>query len=387
MIDFDAHHHTVLRLNPRMPREEATRAKKLVADGSPVPGLIWLMTSGTSGRFKLTGLSREAMLISAQAVSAHLEVTHRDRWLSALPDFHVGGLGIYARAHISGASVIAPFADQAWSPQVFVRAVTDHWTTLSALVPTQLFDLVSQGLKCPSSLRAIVIGGGALDGELYHRARTLGYPVLPSYGLTECASQVATAPLVSLNEQHFPEMNILSHVAVRVGTSNRLQLKSKALFTGYLFEADNGPVFEDPKKHGWFETEDRGKVVDDRLIVLGRDEKFLKISGESVDLNRLEITLETLRQQQGIKEDAVIIARTDPRRGHSLVLAAEQGLGLATATALCTAYNAVVMPFERITHVVLVLSIPRSALGKVQTNRLVKQIDPLAIQVIEGTVR
>ena len=40
--------------------------------------------------------------------------------------------------------------------------------------------------------------------ELYREARALGWPCLPSYGLTETASQVATAPLESLAGLHCP---------------------------------------------------------------------------------------------------------------------------------------------------------------------------------------
>ena len=43
-------------------------------------------------------------------------------------------------------------------------------------------------------------GGGALDPSLYKQARDLGWPLLPSYGLTECGSQVATASLSSASD-------------------------------------------------------------------------------------------------------------------------------------------------------------------------------------------
>ena len=63
----------------------------------------------------------------------------------------------------------------------------------SSLVPAQVLDLVRAGLRPPPVLRAIVVGGGAISAELYRDARALGWPVLPSYGMTECCSQIATA--------------------------------------------------------------------------------------------------------------------------------------------------------------------------------------------------
>ncbi|HET8773411.1 MAG TPA: AMP-binding protein, partial [Thermoanaerobaculia bacterium] len=110
-------------LNPRMPEEERRRLESLVVD---LPGHVWLSTSGTTGALKLTALSKRALLASAAAVNRHLQSDDRDVWLCVLPTFHVGGLGIYARAFLSGA-----------------RVVTSGWegVTLASLVPAQVSDL------------------------------------------------------------------------------------------------------------------------------------------------------------------------------------------------------------------------------------------------------
>src|SRR5207253_1068669 len=91
-----------------------------------------------------------------------------------------------------------------WNPARTVKKWKDRKVTLTSLVPTQVFDLVSANLTAPKNLRAAVIGGGALDPSLYLKARELGWALLPSYGLTECASQVATASLDSLGKKEFP---------------------------------------------------------------------------------------------------------------------------------------------------------------------------------------
>ncbi|HEX6085416.1 MAG TPA: AMP-binding protein, partial [Thermoanaerobaculia bacterium] len=90
-------------LNPRMPAAERERLQSFVTE---LPGHLWLATSGTTGSLKLTALSKRAMLASAAAVNRHLQSTASDVWLCVLPSFHVGGLGIYARAFLSGARVV-----------------------------------------------------------------------------------------------------------------------------------------------------------------------------------------------------------------------------------------------------------------------------------------
>ena len=72
----------------------ATRMER--AHGSQ--GWCLFQTSGTEGQRKWVGLTKAAMLVSARAVNAHFAVTTADRWLLALPLWHVGGFGILARA-------------------------------------------------------------------------------------------------------------------------------------------------------------------------------------------------------------------------------------------------------------------------------------------------
>jgi O-succinylbenzoic acid--CoA ligase len=333
-----------LALNPRTPGGERRRLERLV-----VPDLrrhIWIATSGTTGAVKLTALSKEAILASAGAVNRRLEATRDDVWLRVLPAFHVGGLGIHARAFLSGSRVIS----SEWDPARF--AVEEF--TLSALVPAQVRDLVQQRLRPPASARAIVVGGGALPEDLYSAGRDLGWPLLPSYGLTETASQIATA------RRDSPRLRLLDHVRVRID-GGFIAVSGPSLLTGYA--TDSG--FVDPKVGGWLVTEDRGELEGDVLRVFGRSSEFVKIGGESVDLKRLDAILDDLRGTL----DAAVVAVPDQRLGHVIHLAVA-----GEASKLVEAFNERVMPFERIRGVHRVTVIPRSELGKLTRSRLLAAI-------------
>ena len=143
----------------------------------------------------------------------------------------------------------------------FIVFAARRRATLSALVPAQIHDLVEAELHAPESLRAIVIGGGALSPTLYARARALGWPLLPSYGLSELCSQAATAPLSSLDEvlSDMPAPELLSHVEAKLGDDDRLCLKSPALFSGYGL-IDQTPGTESVR---WLGSQDR-RVVSER---------------------------------------------------------------------------------------------------------------------------
>ena len=330
-IDWEADESHLL-LNPRMPAEDRERLESFAIG---LPGHVWLSTSGTTGALKLTALSKRALLASAAAVNRHLKSDANDVWLCVLPTFHVGGLGIHARAFLSGA-----------------RVVTGGWdgVTLASLVPAQVSDLVRDSVVPPRSLRAVVVGGGALAEDLDRRGRELGWPLLPSYGMTECCSQVATATLESR------ELVLLDHIEARIESDGRLALRSEALLTGYGTEGG----FVDPKVDGWLITEDIAALEGRVLRVEGRRGDFVKIGGESVDLSRLDRIL------AGLGADAAVFAVPDARLGHVIGLAVASG----DEDAIAASFNERVFPFERIRRIVRVETIPRTPLGKIVRSRL-----------------
>ena len=340
-----------LLLNPRMPGEERHLLESYVVE---LPAHVWLATSGTTGALKLTALSKRALLASAAAVNRHLESDGGDLWYAVLPPFHVGGLGIHARAFLSGARVVVA---ERWDANAFAAA-TD--VTLASLVPAQVSDLVTAGLQAPRQLRAIVVGGGALPEDLYRAGRELGWPLLPSYGMTETCSQAATATLPT------PELVLLDHLEARTEEDGRLAFRGESLLTGYA----TAEGFHDPKREGWFVTEDLGAVVNEGgvryLTIEGRRGDFIKIGGESVDLGRLDAILASIA---GLH--AAVVAVPDARLGRVIHLAVE---GSQDATAVASAYDARVHPFERARRVHVVSRIPRTSLGKLMRARLVEEI-------------
>lgn len=337
-----------LLLNPRMPREERRRLESFVV---PLPAHVWLSTSGTTGALKLTALSKKALLASAASVNRHLSSTANDVWACVLPTFHVGGLGIYARAFLSGARVIAA----AWDPARFAEG---REMTLASLVPAQVADLVAARLQAPARLRAIVVGGGALSEDMYGRAVELGWPLLPSYGMTECSSQVATARAGS------PELVLLDAFEARLEKDGRLAFRGEPLLTGY----GTAGGFVDPKRRGWFVTEDVGSVEDGRVLrVGGRRGDFIKIGGESVDLARLDAILSAVAGPH-----AAVAPVPDERLGHVIHLFVAES---ADAETIAAAFVERVHPFERPRQVHRVAEIPRTPLGKLIRKKLLAGLE------------
>ena len=380
MIDWTSNDTEVL-LNPRLPESEGLRLRRLVKDSPSFNAHIWLATSGSSGRIKMVALSKDAFLASAASANRHMETSNADRWGLVLPRFHVGGLSIFARAFLSHSEVLEL---PKWSAPDFAGWCTSEKVTLSSLVSAQLTDLVRMNLRAPAHLRAVLLGGGGVSKDLYSRARALGWNILPTYGMTECGSQVATAPVNSLLQEEYPELMMLPHLEARVETDGRLAFRGSSLLTGYAFEEVSGVArFEDPKRLGWFISEDQGEVktgpggARQLLLLKGRGTDFIKIGGESVGLPRLDQALEKvwndLYSTAQVGWDAALVAYPDERLG-SVIHLVVAGASESFVEQIVEAFNSEVLPFEKIRAVHRLPELPRSSLGKILRPEILKTL-------------
>ena len=372
MIDLNSSQNEIL-LNPRFPEKDFLNLKALAENANQELGLVshvWIATSGSTAdsvsATKLVALSKEALKQSALSVNEYLSVTDQDTWAQVLPNFHVGGLGIEIRADLSGAGVVPALRNGKWDPDYFRFIIEEDGCTLAALVPTQIYDLVKNNLVSPKCLRAVVVGGGSFSLDLYQKARALGWPVLPSYGMSETASQIATASLESLKDSDYPKIKLLGHAKARINAEGYLEVTAKSLFTTYAQNTENGPKYWAPKtSDGWFVTEDRGEVLNDSLEIFGRSKDYIKIGGESVNVADL----------RGVLEKTVMELNPDWVLQVTLLDIASERLGseihLVTtlpkenAEYIASVYGDRVLPFAKVRKTHQVVEIPRSDLGKI----------------------
>jgi len=336
-------------------------------------------SSGSTGTPKWVALSHSALEASACAVNAHTEATSNDVFGLALPSFHVGGFGLMERARVAKAELKT--FEAKWNAQAFVNWIEEVKVSVTSLVPAQIYDIQRLALKVPSHLRCVVVGGGALPRELYFAARSLGWPLLVSYGLSECASQVATSGLDSLKtpaeEKIWPEAKMLSHIQAAQLEEFKVNIKSPALLTAYLTETDSEIKLVDPKIDGAFLLPDKVKVIENTLTVHGRWEEDYKILGEWIRWDWLKKKFSELCFEKKLFLKFELEIFSDERRGNKIVLLCESFDEFAQV--LVGDFNREVFPFERITHY-YEGNLPRSELGKVQ--RL--KINPICLKEISG---
>ena len=348
--------------NPWHP--QARKLKKLTNELPFLKGHIYLFTSHLGN---ICLLSKSAFLCSAQAVNKNLQTQTTDKWLISLPLFHVAGLSILARRFCGGFS--CELSSFSWQASSFQKELEEKKISLCSLVPAQIYDLVQYNLKAPKTLRAALVGGDSLSPWLYKKARSLGWPILTSYGLTEISSQVACADLSSLNKNRFPKMKILDHIEIKKIRSG-VKLKSDSLLTAY-FDIQK-KTLKDPKdSEGWLELPDEILLEKNSLLVKGRKDEEIKVLGERVSLQKLSFLLEEL--SSNVLGECHLTAVPDSRQGLKLVLVTNC-FDFSKILLLVKGFNAKVLPFEKIQNIYYVSEIQKSSLFKVRQKQIQKQL-------------
>ncbi len=260
-----------------------------------------LLTSGTSGRPKAAVLTLENLIASAEASAQLLGSDRQDRWLLCMPLFHIAGLSILVRAALAGARVEL---ESRFDARRVAEALDTRAISHVSLVATTFEQLIAArgDRRAPPSLRLVLLGGGPASESLLERAVALGYPIAPTYGLTEAASQVATRPpqtqrtatpgraagvdasdlaggLVPLPGV---EVRIVdaSDRPVAAGVEGEIQVRGPIVMRGYLGDPE---ATAQALRGGWLATGDVG-LLDDagRLRVLDRRADLIVSGGENV---------------------------------------------------------------------------------------------------------
>ena len=153
--------------------------------------LAIIFTSGTTGQPKGAVLTAGNFYSSAMSSAFHTGILPDDRWLCVLPLYHVGGLSIVIRSVLYGTSIdLHPRFDLERVRDALLRQPI----TMASLVPTMLHRLLeSDERRWNPAFRLLLLGGAAATPELIERGIARGIPVVPTYGMSEAASQIATS--------------------------------------------------------------------------------------------------------------------------------------------------------------------------------------------------
>ncbi|WP_404329639.1 o-succinylbenzoate--CoA ligase [Mesobacillus maritimus] len=257
-----------------------------------------MYTSGTTGNPKGVLQTFGNHWWSATASALNLGLTDGERWLCAVPIFHISGYSILMRSLIYGMTVIL---HHSFKEREAIEEIISNRVTMMSVVSTMLMkmnDILEVG-QMPETFRGMLLGGGPAPLSLLEDCKRKSIPVYQSYGMTETASQFATlAPeygiekLGSAGKALFPnQIKIIDEGGNELtnGSEGEILVKGPNVTPGYL---NREQETNNTMNNGWFHTGDIGYLDKDGfLYVLDRRSDLIISGGENIYPAEIESVL------------------------------------------------------------------------------------------------
>ncbi len=342
------------------PPQDAPRPE-IALDGDAPAALVY--TSGTTGVSKGAILTHNNFAVNAINLNAIWAITASDRFLLALPLFHVHGLGNGLHCWlVSGCRMrlLERFEHQKSSDEFL-----DFKPTLFFGVPTmyvRLLDFPEETARAVGgSIRLFVSGSAPLPQHVFQEfSRKFGHTILERYGMTETLMNMSNP---YIGERRAGSVGLpLPGISARI-INGEVQLRGPNLFSGYWRrEEATQAAFED----GWFKTGDMAECsADGYYTLLGRKSDLIISGGFNIYPREIE---DFLLEQAEVAEAAVVGVQ-DQLRGE-IPIAYIVPRRAVSSDALEGRCRAALASFKVPRSFVQVEQLPRTALGKIQKHLL-----------------
>ncbi len=350
---------------------DSSRARTAI-DGDNPAAIVY--TSGTTGRSKGAILTHNNFAANAVNLLACWRITDADRYLAALPLFHVHGLGNGVHTWLASGCrmrLIERF-DINRTPELF----SAFQPTLFFGVPTiyvRLLELPDEiAGRIGSRMRLFVSGSAPLPSSVLEAFRgKFGHTILERYGMSETLMNISNP---YEGERRPGSVGLpLPGVSVKIlnaerqlvsdGEVGELYVRGPNVCAGYWRQTDaTTEAFVD----GWFRTGDLAERSSDGYYTLrGRRTDLIISGGFNIYPREIE---ELLLEQPGVRE-AVVCGMADERRGELPVayIVADDPFDAASLEEACRHSLA---SFKVPRAFIRVEALPRNAMGKIQKHLL-----------------
>jgi malonyl-CoA/methylmalonyl-CoA synthetase len=356
-----------------LPDERPAASRRGAIDGDAPVGIIY--TSGTTGTSKGAVLTHNNFAANAVNLVSCWQISSSDRFLLALPLFHVHGLGNGLHSWLLSGCRMRLL--ERFERQSAVETFLDFRPTLFFGVPTvyvRLLDFpLDQAREIGSFMRLFVSGSAPLPAQVLEEFRArFGHTILERYGMSETIMNISNP---YAGERRPGSVGLpLPGVSVRLldeegrqvpdGTTGEVFLKGSNIFAGYWRRPE---ATEAAFRDGWFKTGDLGiRAPDGYYTLCGRRSDLIISGGFNIYPRELE---EFFEEQEEIAE-AAVVGVPDSVRGEAPVayLVLRTAIAPAVLERRCREKLA---SFKVPREFIAVEALPRNAMGKIQKHLLV----------------
>jgi fatty-acyl-CoA synthase len=351
---------TALRVDAALARGATT--------GMADDDVLLVYTSGTTGEPRGALHTRAAMAANIAAAIDAQAFDARTRTLAVLPMFHVGGLCIQVlpTLAVGGAVRLQPrFDADAWFDDVAL------WRpTTSLLVPATMRALVEHSRWSDadlSSLRFVNSGSSIVPPPLIEAFHARGVPVAQVYGATETGPVTLVLrpdeAMAQVGSVGRPALGVQVRLDGPMTDEGEVLVRAPNLARGY-----HRRPHDDAFAGGWFRTGDLARRrADGGYEIVGRAKELIISGGENIHPHEIE---QVALADPAVAE-AAVVALPDARWGEVAVLAIVLRPGREYDDARLRAlFDARLARFKHPRRVLVLESLPKTALGKVRKDTL-----------------
>ena len=347
--------------------------------GASDDDMLYIMyTSGTTGLPKGVVHTHNTAIWAILTISANAFYREADRYLAALPMFHVGALTPLAVNVYRGATSVVM---RSFEPTLAWQLIHDEKITTGLMVPAMLnFMLQVEGFAERydfSNVRWIMTGAAPVPVALTQRYTDMGIAIMQVYGLTETCGPACL--MDADNALRLPDSTGKSffHTEVRVvngdgedcapGEAGEVLVGGKHIMREYW---NNPKATAETIIDGWLHTGDVAVMDADGYVTIQDRIKDMIISGgENVYPAEIEGVLGSHPQIS----EAAVIGQESEKWGESplaIVVRLDESLSAAEVLEFCRGKLA---GFKRPQGVEFVAEIPRNPSGKILKRLLREQ--------------
>ncbi len=330
-----------------------------------------LYTSGTTGRSKGAMLTHDNLLSNALTLKDLWGWKSHDVLIHILPIYHVHGLFVALHgALLSGAMMLF---HRSFDPAAVITDLARASVLMG--VPTHYTRLTAEpGLtrEACQTMRLFISGSAPLLAEAHRQFEDkTGQRILERYGMTETGmitsnpyrggERVAGTvgyPLPGVDVRICDE----SGAPVAAGEPGVLEVRGPNVFAGYWQMPEK--TAEEFRPNGYFITGDIAvQDADGRITLVGRAKDMIISGGLNIYPKEIEEAIDAL---SGVEESAVVgVPHADMGEAVLAFVVAQNGAQIS-GEGIAEAISGKIARFKQPRKVIVVESLPRNAMGKVQ---------------------
>jgi len=252
-------------------------------------------TSGSTGEPKEMLVEKSRMMQSAQLTCSFLGLKQGDKSLLCMSLDYIAGKMMVVRALIAGLDLYP--AAPSGSPLKNTDVVFDF----AAMIPMQIYNSLQSDIerKHLSSIKNLIIGGGAIDSQLSRQLKDFPNNIFSTYGMTETLSHIALRKINGKNatENYIP----FSSVKLSLSEDGALIIDAPLVNKETLYTNDIAEI-----------------NADGSFRISGRKDNIINSGGIKIQAEKVERLLKPY-----IKGMYAVTSLPDPKFGEIVVLVVE----------------------------------------------------------------